>query len=62
MIATIKYGLTKIPVVNKDCSSEIALKALNISIITNTVKLRVLAFCFPQVKYKQGSYEKSYLP
>ena len=39
-----------------------ALKALNISIITKTVKDNVEAFYLPQVKYKQGSFDKSYFP
>jgi len=45
-----------------DYSSDKALKAFNISIITKTVRDKVAGFYFPQVKYKQGSLEKSYFP
>lgn len=54
--------LQKNPTLKRDPSSDKALKAFNISNITNTVKDNVAGFYFPQVKYKQGSWEKSYLP
>lgn len=49
-IATNKSGLANIPTVNKEDSSDNALIALNISIITKTVSERVEAFYFPHVK------------
>lgn len=49
-IAKIRNGLANIPTVNKDPSSDKALRALNISIITKTVNERVEAFLFPYVK------------
>lgn len=42
-----------------EASSDKALMAFNISIITKTVNDKVEAFYFPQVKYKQGLVEKS---
>ena len=45
--AKIKYGLTQGGTDRMDISSLRALKALNISMATNTVKERVLAFAFP---------------
>lgn len=38
-----KIGFAKIPTFNNELSSDIAFNALNISIITNTVKDKVLA-------------------
>ena len=69
-IATSKYGLANNPITNKDPSYEIknkntsdnAFKALNISIMTKTERLRVDAFYLPHEKYKHGSFEKSYFP
>lgn len=58
-IAINNKGLAKIPTVATEDSSDKALIALNISIITNTVKDKVEAFYLPQVKYKQGLEEKS---
>jgi len=52
--ATIKEGFRNGPTVRSELSSDKALKALNISITTNTVKERVEAFYFPNVKYLQG--------
>jgi len=52
-------GLAKIPIYKIEASSDKALIALNISIITKTVKDKVEAFYFPHVKYKQGLVEKS---
>ena len=52
--APIKYALVKGLTCNKEPSSDKALKALNISINTNTVKDKVEAFYFPTVKYLQG--------
>lgn len=64
-MATSKNGLAKIPISKREASSDKALTALNISIITKTVKDKVEAFYFPQVKYKQGSssnlYSKKFL-
>lgn len=50
VMAIKRCGLTKIPVLNNDCSSLIAFRAFNISITTNTVRERVEAVCFPHVK------------
>lgn len=61
-IATSKYGLANNPITNIDPSSDNAFKALNISIMTKTERLRVDAFYLPQEKYKHGSLEKSYFP
>lgn len=58
-IATKRRGLAKIPTVKMEDSSDKALRALNISIITKTVKDKVEAFYLPQVKYKQAFSEKS---
>jgi len=52
--APIKDGLVKGLTYNKEPSSDKALKALNISINTRTVKDKVEAFYFPTVKYLQG--------
>jgi len=52
--------LIKIPVVNNDFSSLKAFTALNISIITNTVKDIVDGFSFAHVKYPHGSFDISY--
>ena len=58
-IASNKYGLTNGLIVKRESSSDIAFKALNISITTNTDNERVDAFTFPVVKYKQGFFCKS---
>jgi hypothetical protein len=44
-------GLAKNPTVKREDSSDKAFTALNISIITKTVRESVEAFYFPQVKY-----------
>jgi hypothetical protein len=44
---------------NRELSSERALRALSISITTNTERLRVLALTLPLVKYSHGFFEKS---
>lgn len=58
-MASIKYGFANIPTFNSELSynllrkfhtSDKAFKALNISITTNTDKLKVDAFYFPQEK------------
>jgi len=46
-IATNKNGLAKIPIVKSEESSLRAFKALNISIMTRTVRDKVEAFCLP---------------
>jgi hypothetical protein len=45
--------------VKSELSSEIALRAFNISIITRTESERVEALTFPSVKYLHGSAYKS---
>ena len=47
-------GLTQGGICSKDPFSERELKALNISMKTNTESERVLAFTLPAVKYVQG--------
>ena len=59
-IAPINQGFANNPDFKRDWFSDIAFIAFNISIITNTVKERVDAFAFPDIKYLQGSAENSY--
>lgn len=58
-MAKSKYTLTNGLMVKSELSSEIALRALSISIITRTDRDRVDAFTFPSVKYLHGSCERS---
>lgn len=50
IIAAINHKLPKMPVCKRDPSSDIALRAFNISITTRVVRESVLGFYFPQVK------------
>jgi hypothetical protein len=49
-MATIRYMLENIPILRIELSSLRALRALNISMITRTLRDKVEAFCLPQVK------------
>jgi hypothetical protein len=60
-MATINHGFIQGGITNNELSSDKAFKALNISITTNTDKLKVLAFILPFVKYSHGFLEKSKL-
>jgi hypothetical protein len=54
-----RYGLTNGLMVRRELSSEIALRAFNISITTRTDRDKVDAFTFPSTKYLHGSFCKS---
>ena len=58
-IATINQGFNHTGIVNNELSSEMAFIALNISITTNTVKLKVHGFLLASEKYRQGLVDKS---
>lgn len=59
VIATNNQGFNHTGIVNNELSSEIAFIALNISITTKTVKLKVHGFLLAREKYKQGLDDKS---
>jgi hypothetical protein len=49
-----RYGLSQIPDSRRELSSEIALRAFNISISTRTESDKVEALILPYVKYEHG--------
>jgi hypothetical protein len=57
--AAIRYGLVKGVTMSSELSSDSALRALSISIITSTDRDRVHALTLPLVKYSQPLLEKS---
>ena len=58
-IATSNHGFNHTGIESNELSSEIAFMALNISITTKTVKLRVQGLVLKTVKYEHGSFDKS---
>lgn len=58
-MAISKRGFENIPTLKMEESSLNAFIALNISIITKTVRDKVDAVFFPTVKYKHGSFSNS---
>lgn len=53
-IAAMSHRLTKGDIVKRELSSEMALRALSISMTTSTDRLRVEALTLPSVKYLHG--------